>query len=163
MKRIIWQNLDVDADDYKDFLEEYYPEVTDEDEKQRLVWELNETYLEDEIMNLDIQLENPIIVIADLGLWYGRRSGYRVIDSGNINEIFSEFNCEYQKWYADAYNVRFTGYHHDGANHYVYRMIKNVDKLDLVLNKIYNGTLTKQDMSRYTKSIRPEVAAVYGW
>ena len=33
-------------------------------------------------MNLDVQLSQPILVVGDLGLWYGRRMGYKEIPSG---------------------------------------------------------------------------------
>ena len=50
------------------------------------MYERNGEYLDDERMNLDIQLDKPILVIVDLGLWNGRYSGYKEIKSGNIKE-----------------------------------------------------------------------------
>lgn len=43
------------------------------------MYERNSEYLDDERMNLDIQLDKPILVIVDLGLWNGRYSGYKEI------------------------------------------------------------------------------------
>ena len=160
---IIWQNFDLHIEDYQDFLSEEYPEITDENEQMEFIEELNNLYLDDERENLDIQLNNPILVIADLGLWNGRKSGYRIIESGNIQDILSGNNCDYCKWYVDGYNVKFTGHHHDGTNYYIYREVKDMDKIDILTDKLYNGTATQVDITRYTRSIRPHIAKVYGW
>ena len=48
------------------------------------MYEINGEYLNDERENLDIQLSQPILVIGDLGMWNGRRMGYKEIASGNI-------------------------------------------------------------------------------
>ena len=53
------------------------------------MYEINSTYFQDEKTNLDIQLSSPILVVGDLGLWHGRRMGYKEIESGNIR-IFLE-------------------------------------------------------------------------
>lgn len=45
-----------------------------DDQLYNLMYEINGGYLEDERINLDIQLSKPIIVIADLGLWNGRKA-----------------------------------------------------------------------------------------
>lgn len=161
-ERIIWQNMEVSINDYKEFLQEYHPEITYEYDKQIFCDEMNNEYLDDERINLDIQLSNPIIVIADLGLWNGRKSGYKFIDSGNIKDILHD-GCDYCKWYADRYNIRFTGHHHDGTNYYTYREVKDMDNIHVLTGKLYNGTATSKDITRYTRSIRKHVAKVYGW
>lgn len=82
-KHIIWSNYDLDYEDWKDDLEENYPELS-EQERITLMYEINGDYLEDERTNLNVQLSAPILVIGDLGLWYGRRMGYKEIASGKI-------------------------------------------------------------------------------
>lgn len=162
-ERLIWQNMDLSIDDYNDFLSEEYPEVTGENERIDLINELNQMYLDDERMNLNIELDNPIIVIADLGLWNGRKSGYKFIKSGNIKDTLYDNNCDYCKWYCDRYDYKFIGHHHDGTNCYIYREVKDMDKIDILTEKLYNGTATQADITRYTRSIRPYIAKVYGW
>ena len=54
------------------------------------MYDLNHDYLEDERVNLNIQLPQPIICIADLGRWNGRFSGYKEIASGNIRDGTTE-------------------------------------------------------------------------
>jgi hypothetical protein len=53
--------------------------------------------------------------------------------------------------------------HHDGRHYVTYRMVKDGVDIDNFLDKVYNGTYTKKDITRYTKSLRPYVKAVYGW
>ena len=97
-RHIIWSN-DIDYDDWREDLEEQYPDLT-EAERMELMYELNGDYLDDERSNLDIQLSRPILVVGDLGLWHGRRMGYKEIPSGNIRDcLYSERNIDYSTWY----------------------------------------------------------------
>ena len=56
-RHIIWSN-DIDYDDWREDLEEQYPDLT-EAERMELMYELNSDYLDDERSNLDIQLSRP--------------------------------------------------------------------------------------------------------
>ena len=95
-----------------------------------------------------------------------RVKGYKIIGN-NIANCLSACNDEDKvEWYCDRYNLRGTGLHHDGTNYYLYRERKdniNDSQWNNFLNKIYYGKCTKQDISRYTKSLRPRIAKVYGW
>ena len=84
-RHIIWSNYDIDYEDWRDDLEEEYPELS-EDERIALMYEINGEYLNDERANLNVQLSRPILVIGDLGLWHGRRMGYKEIESGRISD-----------------------------------------------------------------------------
>ena len=66
-KHIIWSNYLLDYDNWKADLEEQYPDLS-EDERISLMYEINNDYLGDERMNLNIQLDRPILVIGDLSL-----------------------------------------------------------------------------------------------
>ena len=88
VKHVIWSNLNLNLDDWKEWLLEDHPNIDpdDEDALYRLMVDTNDDYLDDERCNLNIQLSQPILVIADLGLWNGRRMGYKEIESGNIRD-----------------------------------------------------------------------------
>ena len=102
-KHIIWSNYDLDYEDWKDDLEENYPELS-EQERITLMYEINGDYLEDERTNLNVQLSAPILVIGDLGLWYGRRMGYKEIASGKISDcLYSDM--DYSTWYVDRLGI----------------------------------------------------------
>lgn len=49
----IWSNADLDYEEWKDWIEEEYPTLS-EDERVAMMYEENGHYLEDERLNLDI-------------------------------------------------------------------------------------------------------------
>ena len=166
MEHIIWSNMDIDVNNWSDFLQEVYPEVTDPYEQYELCCEMNANYLDDERDNLDIDLPHDIICIADIGLWDGRRIGYKIIESGNISDCLYDDDCDYCKWYVDRYNdLRFSGAHHDGRNHYLYRELRDLSdkQMENFIDKLGTGKLTRRDIRRYTTSVGVHVNKVYGW
>lgn len=164
-KHIIWSNYFLDYDDWKDELEEQYPDLS-EDERVSLMYEINSDYLGDERMNLNIQLDRPILVIGDLGLWDGRRSGYKEIESGNIRDCLYA-DTDYSTWYVDKLgDLRCDAIHHDGTNHYLYRAYKDgvsESQIDLLKEKLYYGTATRADITRVTRRLGDDIAKVYGF
>lgn len=165
-KWVIWQNVDLNPDDwdFSDMEKDRGEEMTDS-EKWMEMCELNNMYLDDERMNLDVHLDGEIVVIADLGLWYGRRGGYKVIKSGNIKDCLYD-DCDYVEWYCDRYNFRCNAHHHDGSNHYLYRELRpelTETQRENFFDKLYHGDTDERMIRRYTRSIRPAIAAVYGW
>jgi len=164
-KHIIWSNLNLDLEDWREFLEEEYPGRTEE-EYYDLMHELNNGYLDDERMNLDRQLSTPILVCADLGLWNGRKSGYRMIGSGNIKDCLDSGFADVE-WYVDRQgDLRSTAVHHDGRNHYLYRAVRERVpdwKVERLQNRLYEGTASYADIAKVTRRLGDEIAAVYGF
>ena len=171
-RHIIWsnQNLDVDdwREDYKEFLEANELDDDPNDEQALYEWmeETNYDYLSDERVNLNVQLSQPIIVIGDIGRWNGRVMGYKMIDSGNIKDcLYSD--TDYTEWYVDKYgNLRADAVHHDGTNHYLYRVFKDGvtdTQIENLQDKIYNGKATRADITRVTKRLGDDIAGVYGF
>ena len=64
-KHIIWSNYDLDYEDWREDLEAEYPSLSD-NERLFLMYEMNSEYLNDERVNLNVQLSQPILVIGDL-------------------------------------------------------------------------------------------------
>ena len=161
MKHTIWENYDVDLDDWKDMFEELNIEPNYED-----VYETLEQYLDDERANLNVQLNNPIVEFGAARRWDGTVNGFNIIDSGNIRDIL-EFHkdCEYAKWYSNGTNICSVQTHHDGSNHYTYRQLIDGMDLDEFEEKVYteSGRVNMYALLKYTKSILPDVAKVYGW
>lgn len=159
--RTIW-NSNVNLDDYGDYIQEEHPEAMwDDDFRRELIEALNLTYLDDEKCNLNKPLENKIIIIADLGFWDGRRLGYKIVNS-NLNAIFDIGEWEEVHWYYDKYNVHCRNPHHDGVNYLKFRELKDNKYEEIICEKIYNGTLTSKDITRYTKSLVPYIKEIYG-
>ena len=171
-RHIIWSDISLDPDDwrddYKDYLEINELDVDPNDENELYQWmiETNEELLVDERINLNIQLSQPIIIIGDLGRWNGRVSGYKMIDSGNIKDcLYSD--TDYTEWYIDKYgDLRADAIHHDGTNHYLYRVFKNgvtPEQAEKLQDKIYKGKATRADITRVTRRLGDEISAVYGF
>lgn len=164
-RNVIWSNEDLDLEDWRESLEELYPGFSD-DELYRKMLTSNAENLYDERANLNIQLSQPILVIADLGLWNGRHMGYKEIPSGNIRDcLYSEY--EYTTWYVDQNgDFRCDDIHHDGTNHYLYRVYKDnatEAQKDQLKEKLYEGTATRSDITRITRRLGDEIGKVYGW
>lgn len=171
-RHIIWSDMSLNPDDWRDSYKEFLKinglddDPNDENELYKWMVETNADYLTDERMNLDVKLSQPIIVIADLDLWYGRKSGYRVIDSGNIKDCLYS-NTDYTEWYVDKYgDLRADAAHHDGTNHYLYRVFKDTateSQIENLKYKLYEGKATRADITRITRRLGDEIAAVYGF
>ncbi|MBR5090537.1 MAG: hypothetical protein IK093_13995 [Ruminiclostridium sp.] len=162
---LIWSNYDLDYEDWRADLESEYPEKTEE-ERVALMYDINGDYLDDERINLNIQLSRPILIIGDLGLWNGRFSGYKEIESGNIRDcLYSD--TDYSTWFVDKNgDLRCDAVHHDGTNHYLYRAYKDGVSDEQIENlkwKIYEGKATRTDITRITRRLGDEIGKVYGW
>ena len=171
-RHIIWSDMSLDPDDwrdgYKEFLEinEIDGDPNDENELYKWMVETNADYLTDERTNLNIQLSQPIIIIGDIGRWNGRVMGYKMIDSGNIKDcLYSD--TDYTEWYVDKYgDLRADAAHHDGTNHYLYRVFKDTateSQIENLKYKLYEGKATRADITRITRRLGDEIAAVYGF
>ena len=171
-RHIIWSNMNLEADDWRDSYKEYLEinglddDPNDENKLYEYMVEANDDYLSDERRNLDIQFSQPIIVIGDLGRWNGRVTGYKMIDSGNIKDcLYSD--TDYTEWYVDKYgDLRANAVHHDGANCYLYRVFKDGvtdTQIENLQDKIYNGKATRADITRVTKRLGDDIAGVYGF
>lgn len=164
-KYIIWSDINLDYGDWKEELESEYPEKTDY-ERFTLMQEINSEYLEDERRNLDIQLSEPILKCADLGLWNGRKTGYEVINSGNIKDCLYSY-CDYAEWFVDKRgDFHCKAIHHDGTNYYLYRSFKKditETQKNNLLSKLYMGTVTRRDITRLTNRLGDEIAKIYGF
>ena len=101
-----------------------------------------------------------------IGRWNGRFNGYREIQSGNIKDcLYTELDSA--EWYVDKYgDLRADAYHHDGTNHYLYRVYKDnatETQIDNLKAKIYDGKATRADITRVTRRLGDEIANVYGF
>ena len=165
-KYVIWQNYNLNLEDYEDYLQEEYPDLEDEDEKYQVVSKLNDRYLDDERHNLSKEFSDNIVIIADIGLWKGRRKGYREI--GNVlSDCFRfEKDCNYAEWFIDGHrNLRSRQTHNDGTHYLLYRVWKEgvtETMKDHFLDLLYYGKAKSADISRYTRRLGDQVYAAYG-
>ena len=174
-RHVIWSDLNLDIDDWRDDYREYCENndmeynPNDENAIYDYMYEINNFDLEDARINLDIQLSQPIIIIGDLGLWQGRVMGYKEIGSGNIKDcLYSDINGQSSaEWYIDKQgDLRAEVAHHDGTNYYLYRVYKDnlsQEQIDNFKDKVYRGKATRSDITRYTRRLGDEIAPMYGW
>lgn len=169
-KHIIWSNIDCgELKDWKEYFIEYLEinkitdiDPNDENALQKFITNTNYMYLEDERDNLNKTIDGKILVIADLGLWNGRRTGYKIL-SNNISDILYD-DSDSIEWYADQYNIRAVAHHHDGTNSYEYRIIREDRDITKLLDDIYyQEKISRSKINYYTKSLLPEVTKIYGW
>ena len=163
-ERLIWSNLDIFYDEWvEDFKDSCEANGIDENEKDLYEWvdECLSDYLDDERVNLNKEVDGVIVCFADLGLWDGHHQGARIFGTNVKNILYSD--CDYTSWYCDRWNVHCTAAHHDGRNHYLYRVAKDMDTAKRLAEKIAYEGMTEQQFMKATKSLRPYVARVYGW
>ena len=122
---------------------------------------------EAEQSNLNIEIPEGIIQIADLGLWDGRRSGYGRYEPSNIKECLKFPNGGYGRIYVKNNDLIMTEAHHDGTNIYRFRKWKPTttanqkNKLRLALWS--NDPKADDYIKRFTTGLGKDIGKVYGW
>ena len=167
-ERIIWDNFDLNEDDWKDAYQEWL-EMNGYDEDNapmslcEYMYYTNDTYLEDERANLNKDVDGVIMCLVDVGTWHGRYNGLGV-EGTNIRDIlYSNFGFGLSKWYCDRWNVRGVQAHHDGRNYLLYRVVESKEKAEWLKEMLLRGKMDEKKFMRHTKSLRPYIAKVYGW
>lgn len=170
MKRTIWtNNYDwITEEQLKESLQEnnelndiLNDDVTEED-LYNWKYELEEMYFNDECENLNKELDGRVIAIANLGLWNGRVSGYKICEY-NLNEILKVGNEDITELYQDSYDIYKTSIHHDGRNSIMFREVREDRNIEILLEDIYNGKeITRRRLNYYTKSLNKHVNEIYG-
>ena len=157
-KHMIWTSC-FDMADYEDFLNECYPEVTDEYRKYEIVSEMNHENLEDERRNLDYH--HPIIGIADLGLWNGHRQAVGLFN--NLKDILAT-NCDEAEWFVEGNTLKGTMWHHDGTNYVNYYLFQeDLPGADKFVEDLKDGVkVSKSRLYKYCKSAGKVVREIYG-
>lgn len=162
-KRTLWTNKFDYIDEYAEMLKadypDYFEDMNDEDKINERAYELacdfnNDTL--DEIRRFAPNTKNDIIIIGNLGLWDGRRTAIKELNTTDTAECFYS-DCDTLEWYIDEHNnLCATASHHDGTNSYIYREWKdNISdtQKNNFFDKIYNGNLERKDITKYTKAI----------
>lgn len=166
----IW-NSAPDFDDWKDELQSEHPGYT-ENELRTLMYEINGDYLDDERRNLgDIEIPNGICCMGDLGLWYGRRSGYPKDQLNQVSDCLRSF-CDSMSdvhiYVDDKGELRTREAHHDGTNFYWFRAYKpevSENQKERLKDLLYSGQTEKAEayMRRITYRLGDLIGDVYGW
>lgn len=141
--------------------EEEYPD--DNRIYEHIINDIDSLFEDEYRHNLNVALPNNIIAIADIGRWDGRVKGYKIM-SNNLHDILSYCGCDEMHVYSDGHNIKMDGYHHDGKNHVLYRLVRDGVDIEKFTDKIYNReNITNGILNYYTKSLVPYVNNIYGW
>lgn len=137
--------------------------ISDEDVWNRIYNEIDWSY-EDQLCILNVKTEGNIIAIANMGLWHGRRLGYKILDKNNLKEVLCCGNEDYNHLYYDGFNVYKKAIHHDGTNLIMFREVRPDVNIEKLCDKIYNNEeISNATLNRYTRSLRRYVKNIYGW
>lgn len=164
MKQIIWTSEYYINDEAREEYQNSQRELLDDEEysvSDRQWAEVVDGYLSDERMNLNKQVDGIIVAFADIGLWNGRRQGYKILGS-TINDIF-RISEDDNEWYGDGFNIRGRLTHHDGTHRVLYRVAKDRDDAERIADQIYNHEIDEAGFRKRTRSLYPYVADIYGW
>lgn len=164
-KSIIWASAELYMEGWEEYMDDNYPDITDYSNRLQMISDCNYDELEITRLDLDIKLGVPILVIAELGLWDGNHRAYKEIESGNIADcLYSD--TDMTEWFVDKNgDLRADAFHHDGTNHYLYRVWKEYtteQQKQNLKNKILMGKVTRRDITRATKRLGDYIADVYG-
>lgn len=124
--------------------------------------ELNTEYRVNEQDNLrHLELEHPVIILGQAGLWNGSRALASIVDFDNVGDIIADSpwaGMEYETWKIDEHDdLRYVGVHHDGVNTCTFRELKAnghgekpIEECDLLA------------LLRASRPLGPRVRDVYG-
>ena len=118
--------------------------------------EMEQTILCDDLKNLG---DNEFIAIGSVGRWNGTVYGKKLLHGKDLTSIFELLEDSFEL-YSDGYNIHFVTYHHDGTNHFIIRMFKNVT--DEQKETFLNTKTTKSKTSKYTVSVLPYFNYIFG-
>lgn len=157
-----------------DFTEDFvaYEEANDctltEEQKKYLAfdWAVDNYNIEKENLdNVNLKYNTPLIAVANLGRWNGRCVAYK-----EINEIsdFIDWGGRYDfvEVYADRYNVNAILADHDGTTYATLRQLKPNRSYDNFTDKLLNcknEAEAKKLITSYTVSVVKAVNTIYGW
>lgn len=165
---IIWQDaIYENEDDWKDAYKEYceiHDEEPSDDGLHAFISGYVSEYYEDEAYNLKKEIPQGIIAIADLGLWYGRSSGYREIGT-NLSDCLKISLSGYGKYYIED-DFMLEDSHHDGTNYITFRKWKDgvtEERKETLKIKLAGNEDAKGLIEELTESLREDIAKIYGW
>lgn len=163
-KNVIWSNVDIDLKNWEEVFAEFEEEnhcVLSLRDKIDLVDAYLTMFKEDEQMKLNIELSTDLIDIHDDPYGYS----VSMINSRNIKDIFTTASGS-AEWYSDGQNINCSEILEGGIYKHNYRAIRPGYNATDVISKLFAAETTDDFDSviyRYTRSIYPAVASVYGW
>lgn len=125
----------------------------------------NEFALDAEKDNLGTVSVGTILVIADLGLWSGRKSGFRFLEGTNtLAATLKVFQGDSYRLYVEGEDLKGEDIHHDGTNFYTFYEAVDMDAAEKIADLVFNGKEIPDDLFRKgLRSLGPDVSGIYGF
>lgn len=132
------------------------------------VTEMDSELYDEFLQSYNIAVGADIVVIASLGLWNGRRMGYKELHSPVYSDCFSSCIDDYiGEWIItkETQDLCARVSHHDGTNYYLYRKFKDISDVQRAnfLDKIYKGTVTRGDITRLSSPLGKDILSLSGY
>lgn len=138
--------------------------------KDRIVFdtewmEKDEWALDDERSNLRTIKTGTVFVEADLGLWNGRKPGYRLLEGdGGLDRIFDVFQGDFFSIYVDGKDLVGKDVHHDGTNRYGFFEVLDRESADEIAGLLCSGKPVPEELrQKGLRPLGPDVCNLYGW
>lgn len=152
--------LDTDGIGFEKFKEDYlkYNELKSktEFEREQELWDIYGFHTRLDISEtkawLHQKTDYPILGFADLGFWNGRTKGCAEYGD-NLADIIDLRHCDRGIFYYDRYNVKADLIHHDGTHHLTFRMAKNDNVANKIMELAERGKLTYEYFMKNTISL----------
>lgn len=173
MKHIIWSDMDIINDESLEYAKETLLDCYEEEEitdamLHSFLYDDNGDMFDCEVSNLSYagETDGEIIAIAEMGLWNGRKLGYKLLDSRKVSDCLTKItHYDFNEFYVDEHGeLRSTHVHHDGTNHVLYRSLKpelTYEQVDGFTSMLYEGK--EVDIDKYTDKVGTIVSKFYGW
>lgn len=131
--------LERNKKEIEDALKEENIELTEENliNEAQFYCELDIDNLKYYVNKIDAKYNSKILVVACLGLWYGKRNAKKVFNS--LDDCVFNFCEDYNTFYFERINTTLTlqAIHHDGCNIFkFYRLNEKGQKRAITLNDI---------------------------
>ena len=114
---------------------------------------------------LDKELPEKVVVIADIGLWDGRRNAYKEYDN-NLSSCLNFFgDCYLAEFFLKDEDVMSKQSHHDGTHYAVYRVYKKGradEGHNAIHARIMKGEYPEEEIEKYTKPLGKKVRKALG-
>lgn len=166
-KFIIWSDeydtIEAIAEDRKT---DENSDFTDDNDAFAEAYFIDYKYLEDEKVNLNKELNQPIVAAITAHLWNGVHFGISDTLGTNLHDIFNVMahsNCDYHSFFVENGDVFCEGLHHDGRNRYLLRKVKpGIDDLDDIFDRELNPGESLYDVFlQNTESLVPDLKKIY--
>ncbi len=164
-KYVIWSNLDLKLDDWRERVLENNPELSgDESAMEKRMGELNNLLLLDARINFDEELDGPILAIGEVRVGEESAPVYKLYPSGNPSAIFYTDSIG-AEWYVDTDGELKSLHRYPGGTVQVrYRVFKQNTEpaIQQRLMELIGGGLAPEELIReHTDRLGDHAAKIY--